>query len=302
MTITIKLTPITCFIILAIIAIGLALGLPPDPHAVRQLHTSAASYRLAIAVLLIPYVLIWYASFYTFGKLQDYSEPLKGTKDGAAFRKITVGMGVLAFSLVIPTIISLILNNIAAHHEAFKAASVIINNYLGLFPGLLAFLLLYNGTRMLRRTATRGRAQKLDLRWHAPWFLLLSVLFSHLTIDNYYRSHPYHLALWLLIVTFIVPYLYGWVVGLLSAYDLWLYAKAVPGLLYQRAIKLFAGGITVVIVGSIAIQFVSITITQRLSDSLGSVLLIDYGLLIIVTIGLFLMALGTKKLIKIEEV
>jgi hypothetical protein len=301
-TITIKLTPITCFLILAIIAIGLALGLSPDPHAVRQLHTSAGAYRLAIAALLIPYVLIWYASFYTFGKLRDYSEPLKGTKDGAAFQKITVAMGVLAFSLVIPTILSLILNNIAAHHESFKAASVIIDNYLGLFPGLLAFLLLYNGARMLRRTASRGRAQKLDLRWHAPWFLLLSVLFSHLTIDNYYRSHPYHLTLWLLIVTFIVPYLYGWVVGLLSAYDLWLYAKAVPGLLYKRAIRLFASGITVVILGSIAIQFVSITITQRLSDSLGAVLLIDYGLLIIVTIGLFLMAFGTKQLQKIEEV
>jgi hypothetical protein len=72
--------------------------------------------------------------------------------------------------------------------------------------------------------------------------------------------------------------------------------------LYKRAIRLFASGITVVILGSIAIQFVSITITQRLSDSLGAVLLIDYGLLIIVTIGLFLMAFGTKQLQKIEEV
>lgn len=296
----IRLTPITWFILLTVIAIGLALGLPPDPHAVHQLHTSAAAYRLAIAALLIPYILIWFASFYAFAKLQEYSRPLKGTKDGAAFHKITIGMGAVAFSLVVPTIISLILNNIAVHQPSFKVASIIINNYLGLYPGLLAFLLLFNGTRLLLRTV-RGSTQRLDLRWHAPWFFLLCVVFSHLAIENQYRSHPYHLSLWLLIVTFIVPYLYGWMVGLLSAYELRWYAKTVKGLLYRQAVKQIAHGIAIVIFGSIAIQFVNITLAQRLDNSLGSVLLVDYGLLVIVAVGLILMALGTKKLKLIEE-
>jgi uncharacterized protein YacL len=138
-------SPLTWFVVMTLIAVGLALGLPPDPQAVHQLHTTQAAYRLAIAALLVPYILIWYSSFYAFAKLREYSKPLKNTKDGAAFHKITVGMGVLAFSLVVPTIISLILAEVAAQHSSFKAASVIINNYLGLLPGLLAFLLLYNG-------------------------------------------------------------------------------------------------------------------------------------------------------------
>jgi hypothetical protein len=289
------------FVILAALAIVLALGLPPDPQQLRQLHTSDTTYRLAIAVLLIPYVLIWYASFYAFAKLREYSKPLTGTKDGNAFNKITLGMAVVSFSLVVPTIVSLILNNIAVHNRSFEAASVIINNYMGLFPGLFAFLMLYNGARALVRTTKQG-AQKLDLRWHAPWFLLIAVLFSHFAIENYYQTRPYHLTLVLLMVTIIVPYLYGWGVGLLSAYDLKIYAATVQGTVYKRAIKRFATGILVTISGSIAVQFVNTTLVHRFNKSLGAILLVDYLLLAIVAIGLVLIASSTNKLKLIEEV
>jgi hypothetical protein len=295
-----RLTPLTWFGILSLLTVGLALGLPPDPSAVHQLHTSAVAYRVAIAVLLIPYVFIWYLGFYTFAKLQAYTKPIKNTKDGKAFHTITLGMGVLAFSLVIPTTIALVLNYLAVRHPSFKTASIVIDNYLGLYPGLIAFLLLFNGSRLLLRTV-KGSAEQIDLRWHAPWFLLLGVTFSHLVTQNRYLYHPYHLSTELLIITIIVPYLYGWLVGLLCAYQLRLYAKTVEGLLYRQAVQQFANGIAVAIAGSIAIQFVNTTLAKRLNTSLGAILLVDYLLLILVAIGLILMALGTKKLRKIEE-
>lgn len=300
MPVRLRLTPMTWFVILALIAVGLGIGLPPDPQAVHQMHTSPTAYRLAVAALFVPYILIWYAGFYAFAKLREYSRPIKGTKDGAAFHKISIGMGVLAFSLVVPTIMSLALNSFAIYHSSFKVAATIINNYMSLFPALVAFLLIYNGARMLPSITYRG-GQGPDLRWHAPWFLGFTVAFSHLAIANYYRSNPYHLNLWLLVVTFIVPYLYVWMVGLLSAHELYWYAKTVKGLLYRRAVKQFANGIAVTIVGSIAIQFINTTLTQRFRDSLGSLLLLDYVLILIVAAGLVLMALGTKKLKRIEE-
>lgn len=291
----------TWFVILVVVVVGLASGLQPDPEAVRQLHTTETTYRLAVAALLVPYIIIWYTGFYTFAKLREYSKPLKHTKDGVGFHTITAGMGVLAFGLVVPTIIALVLNNIAVHHPAFKAPATITNNYLGLFPGLLAFLLLYNGALKLVSTI-REKTRKLDLRRHAPWFLLLAATFTYLTLQNRYRFHSYYLPVWLLVTTIIVPYVYGWMVGLLSAYELRTYAQSVKGLLYQKAIKQFASGIAVAIVASIAIQFVNITIAQRFSHSLGAILLIDYLLLIIVGVGLILMALGTKKLKRLEEI
>lgn len=297
----IRLTPITWFVILALTAAALALGLAPDSHAVSQLHTSQTAYRLAVAGLLVPYIIIWYASFYAFAKLREYSKPLKNTKDGAAFHTITIGMGILAFSLVVPTIASLILNNIASHQPSFKSVAVIVSNYLGIFPGVAAFFFIYSGSRQLVHTV-KGQISHFDLRWHAPWFLLLCVTFSHLTLENEYQSNPYHIYnVWLLIITVIVPYLYGWMAGLLGAYNLNLYAKAVNGLLYKKVVKQFAAGIAVTIIASITIQFVNVTIGQRISHTLGSVVLIDYILLIIIIIGLILMALAAKKLKSIEE-
>ena len=164
-------------------------------------------------------------------------------------------MGALAFSLVIPTMLTLVLSAIAAHHSGFKPAATIISNYVTLFPALISFLVLYNGTRSLLRT-TKGGAEKSDLRWYAPWALLFSVTFSHLAIENQYRWHSYHLGLWPLIVTFIVPYMYAWTLGLLSAYDLNLYAKTVPGTLYRQGIvgDSHAGSVSLIL-ASIAIQF-----------------------------------------------
>ncbi|HEY2003875.1 MAG TPA: hypothetical protein VGH44_02060 [Candidatus Saccharimonadia bacterium] len=298
----IRLTPITWFVVLAVIAVGLALGLPPDPHAVSQLHASQTSYRIAIAVLLIPYVIIWYASFYAFAKLQEYSRPIRHTKDGAAFHILTIGTGTVAFSLVVPTIIAYLLSIITAHYHSFHPAAVIINDYLGLFPGLVAFLLIYNGARMLVST-TDVKTHHPDLRWHAPWFLLLSATFAYLAIQNQYQSNPYHLNnVWILVATYIVPFLYGWMVGLLAADALSVYAKTVKGLLYKRAVKQLANGIAITVWGSIAIQFVNATLAQRINHSLVSVLLADYGLLIIVLVGLVFMALGTKKLKSLEDI
>lgn len=295
-----RLTPMTWFVILAALAIGLALGLPPDPQALHTLHTSAASYRIALAAILIPYIIIWYTAFYAYAKLREYAQPLKQERDGAGFHKIAAGMGALAFSLVIPTIISLVLNNIAQHHASFRAASVVITNYLSVFPALISLLIIYNGSRMLI-SLFRGRTRQLDFRWHAPWFMLLCVIFSHLALQNQHRYHVYHLNSWVLIVTYIVPYLYVWMVGLLSTYNFYTFAGTVKGLLYKQAVRRFANGIAVVIIGSIGIQFFDVTFAKRIS-SLGSVLLIDYVLLVIVAVGLILMALGAKKLKRIEEV
>jgi hypothetical protein len=296
-----RVTPLRWFVILSVIAIALALGLPPDPDAVRQLHATETTYRLAVAALLVPYVFIWYTSFYAYAKLKEYSKPIKDTKDGDAFKQITAGIGALSFTLIVPTIVSLILSNIAAHHKSFEAASTVINNYVSLYPGLVAFLLLYNGARMLARTTKEG-TRKIDLRLHIFWFLLLSVIFSRLVIQNQYQSHPYHLTVALLMVTFIVPYLYAWAIGMLSGYELRLYANTVRGSLYQRGINQFAVGILVTISGSIAIQFVNAALMHRVHQSVGMILLIDYVLLILVASGLLLIAFGTKKLKLLEEV
>jgi hypothetical protein len=111
------------FIILVVITCGLALGLPPDPQTMQQLHISSVVYRIATLALLIPYVVIWYAAFYACAKLKEYSQTIRCSEDGKAFRNIMIGMGVLAFGQIVPTAVLQVTQHIDSQHQGLKPAS-----------------------------------------------------------------------------------------------------------------------------------------------------------------------------------
>jgi hypothetical protein len=289
------------FVILAVITAGLALGLPPDPQTLHQLHISSLMYRVAIVILLVPYGIIWYTAFYAFAKLKEYSQSIKGFKDGKAFHSIMVGMGVLAFGLILPTAISLIMQAVTTHHPGFKPTSIIIDNYLGLLVALVAFVYINNGTDLLTRLS-KNRPSLAGVRIFTLLFISLAALFTDLVI-NYHVKHGqvYYLNTPLLITTFIIPTLFAWFIAIFSAYEFGLYAKFVKGSLYRAALRQFSNGIIIAIAGSVASEFVDNTFAAKVSHSLGALLLAEYILLAIIAIGLILMALGAKKLKKIEE-
>jgi hypothetical protein len=289
------------FIILAVITCGLALGLPPDPHTLHQLHISSVAYRVAILALLVPYGIIWYAAFYAFAKLKEYSGAIRGSEDGKAFRNIMIGTGVLAFGLIIPTAASLVMQSIAVHHHGFKSASVIIANYLGLLAALGAFIYINDGTHMLTKLS-KNRPGLGGLRTFVLLFISLAVVFTYLVINYHVTHNVYYLSTPVLITTFIIPGLFAWFIALLSVYEFRLYTKFARGLLYRHALRQFSYGMALVIAGSVANQFVANTFAEKVSHSIGALLLADYALLSIIAVGLIIMALGTKKLKKIEEV
>ena len=295
-----KLTKTTWFVFLLVVTVGLALLLPPDPQALKQFHSSAAQYRLAIAVLLVPYIFIWYASYYAFAKLQEYTHSFKGP-ERSGFKRIKAGMGVLAYGLIVGTAISLILNFIAVHHQGFKTPVLIINNYFNMLLPLVTFLLMGFGSRALL-SSIKTRIKNYDLRIYGLGFVILSALFAYLAVTNQAAHNAYHMNVYVLIITLIAPYMYVWLLGMLSSYELLLYAKYVKGVLYQQAVRRFAQGIAVVIIADVAIQFVTTTLIPRYENSLGAILLIDYILLFVLIAGLVLMARGTKQLNKIEVV
>jgi hypothetical protein len=291
----------TWFVILAVIICGLALILPPDPHTLRQLHISSVGYRVAVLVLLVPYGIIWYAAFYTFAKLREYAQTIRGSQDGKAFRNIMIGMGVLAFGLVVPTAISLIMQSIGARHQGFKPATVIVQNYLGLLTALFSFAYINNGTHVLTKLGKK-RPSLAGIRIFTLFFIALSVVFTYLVMNYHTKHNVYHLDTPLLIATFVIPGLFAWFLALLSAYEFRLYAKFAKGLLYRQALRQFSYGIVLVIASSVANQFISNTFAEKITHSVGSLLLVDYALLALMAVGLIMMALGTKKLKKIEEV
>jgi hypothetical protein len=210
-------------------------------------------------------------------------------------------MGVLAFGLIVPTAVSLVLQSIASHHQGFKPAAIIITNYLGLLAALVSFMYINNGTHLLTRLG-KNRPGLAGIRTFALLFIILAAVFTYLVTNYHIRHNVYHLTTPLLITTFIIPSLFAWLVGLLGAYEFGLYAKFAKGLLYRQALHRFSYGIAAVIAGSVANQFLDNTFANKVNHSIEALLLVDYALLAVIALGLILMALGTKKLKKIEEV
>jgi drug/metabolite transporter (DMT)-like permease len=300
-----KLTPMRWFGVLVVVAFVLVLALPPDPQSLRLYHLSDLSYRIILIFLLLPYAAIWYAVFYAFAKLLEYTHYLNKAKEEKAFQKITLGMGILAFGLLVPTIISSILNEIAVHHHGFKPAAVIINNYMSLLVAIAAFSYMGSGARMLVQTV-RSRATLNHARLFGIIFIVLGVFFTRSVIHNHNATNgwndPYHLSLYPLMITIIIPYLYAWFIGMICAYDLKLYSSGVKGLLYKKAFSQLSAGVAVTILSSIAIQFITSAFGGRTDKSLTFILLLIYVFIVILLVGLGLLALGTQKLKKIEEV
>lgn len=291
------------FIVMAGITALLALGLPPDPAELAQLKTNATSYRLAILILLVPYMVIWFFGFYAFGRLRNYYRFIRRANEGNGFARLKIGMGILAFGLVIPTMVSLILGSVAVNNPDIEHLSTIIPNYLTILTALVAFSYMSSGAWLLN-AQVKARPRLNDIRLLMALFIIVGVSFCYLTLRNFFANdiNPYHLNLGLLIFTYIVPYLYTWFVGLIAGLELLLYSKTVSGKLYKQSLRRLAIGMLVAIAGSIAIQFVGGALANYEGISLGFILLVNYGLVSIVAVGLVLMGLGTRNLEKIEEV
>ena len=297
-----KPTALVWYTIVITVGTVLALALPPNPHSLRMLDISASEYRLAVFTLILPYALIWFSAFYAYDKLERYAVKLRSTREGEAFKKIADGLGVLAWGLAVPTIIAMVLAAIEGQVPGFRPVHIIIDNYVAVLVALIGFTFIGNGTRMLTEIV-RARPTSIGIRLLAAVFITVGVFFAYFVIHNQSKdTNAYYLPQVLLLLTLVVPYLYAWLVGLLGAYELRLYSLKTKGVLYQKALVWLAGGITIVVIGSIMVQYLDGVFAGRDSVSLGSLLAIIYGLLIVQALGYSLIALGAKRLMKIEEV
>ena len=296
--------PFLYFAILSCIYIVLSLVLPVNRHTLVTYHLSNAQYHVLILTIILPLVAIWFAAFYGYAKLQEYAETVQKTPEGPSFKTISRGAAWLAWTLPASSISSVIFTAIANVHPGFHNAAVIVDNYISLFFGLVAFIIISRGTRGLT-DIVRPKPNLFGFRNLIVLFITIGVVFCYTTLNNIIDAHhgnPYHLPVWLLLFTIIVPYLYAWFLGLLAAYEVGLYSKNVKGVLYKQALNLLGLGIIGVIVTSITIQYLSSLSASLNHLTLGYLLVVIYVLLILYAVGYLLIALGAKKLRKIEEV
>lgn len=302
-------SPYLPLLALIILYVALVFGLPPDPVTLDRLDISATELRLLTATVTLPLIAIWFAAFYGYVHFADYARTIRKSPEGRSYAKLATGLGILAYGLPISAITDSALDYIAQLNPGFIPASTIIDNYVSIIIVLAGFLVIYAGAKSLVTTVPRVFSSPLYISFLAG-FIALAVGYVYLVLTNPLRTHStdvsnpaiYHLPDWLIIPTIILPYLLTWFIGLWAAQYIYHYHKIVKGIIYKSSFLYLSVGLSAVILGSILLQYISAVRNLLLDLALAPLLLVVYAILIAISIGYVLVALGAKKLQKIEEV
>ncbi len=286
----------------------LLIFLLPGNQQVMQAHSlTSTEYHILQLLVGLPLLAVWFMGFYGYAKLQEYAESIRKTPEAAGFKRLAEGCAWIAWSLPIHSIIALLGRAITDAHPGSASAVIIISNYIDLLFPVVAFSLIGMASRHLFDKA-KVTLSGASIRGITLLFLVAGVLYCYLIFRQFSDSslaatgNPYHLPVWVLVLTVIVPYLYAWFVGLLAIYELITYGRHVRGVLYRQAVHLLVLGLLAMVLGSIASQY------SRSAEPTSGHLLLDAHLVfslifqIISGLGFVMIALGATRLKKIEEV
>jgi len=273
----------------------------PLKATLTNFRLSATGYRWIEVSLIIILAVIWYAGFYGYYMVRKYASLVKDFKDGQHVLRIRQGLGWLVLWLPLSETVSAILKYFDNRHLNLLPAFTNINLYLNLLLPLVAFILISRGALGFS-TMAKLRPKSSVVNLLLIGLIYLGLIYYHLVVSTPSRPQVYHLSLWLLLITVIAPYIYMWSVGFYASYQLYLYRRKAPGVIYRQSWRALSIGLTWLLVTTIIFQFLTTLTAHLLKFSIYGILGIVYGLLLILAIGFLLVAYGTRKLASLESV
>jgi len=295
---------VAIFVILTIAYLVETILPKPDKAILTHYHLSHASYYWLIDPLAIVLVLIWLVSLYGSLRVKAYARVIDGSKDGKGMNLIGNGLLTQTISLPIISNLSYILNHTAKNHPGLQPTATIIINYISLGLMAAAFILVFAGGQKLFKLVPSRTRQLPRIVWQGV-FILASSLYTYLVIIQPIH-HPldrraYFLPDWLLVLTIAAPYIFFWYLGVNGAYNMYLFSRNIKGSIYKDALSFLASGVALVVLASVITRIITSLSSRITSLKITPILLIVYGLLAVIAAGYILIAIGAKKLRKIEE-
>lgn len=288
--------------VIALIIYSLFLLLPkPLQATLIQYHLSVLGVRLIYVTVILILIVIWFAGLYGYMKIKSYAELIEGDKDGKQISKLSKGIFLLVIWQPVSTVVSIVLKHYSLRHHDLVPAVTILDNYLSLIFPFVGFIYIGMAARGLS-DLVRKRPNYFVNNLLILFIIYIGIIYFRLVATTTNRSAIYHMSIWLILTTLIAPYVFMWSVGLRATYEIYIYRQKVKGLVYRQSWRYLAVGIAWLIVTSIIFQYVS-TLGARLDHlSIYWLLIIIYSLLVILSAGFILIAIGARKLKKIEEV
>lgn len=270
-----------------------------------QYHLSFLALLLLRLTIILPLLIIWLVAARGALRFWRYAGMLHGSPEEPAMRNIARGLIWAAVYIVSIGLPGAVLPYI--HDETWRHIWIGLDTFLPLVLSLVAFVQLYLGSQLLGSvghfvTWTRRFALVVLL------YLVFCVVF---VMGFVYHPDFLHgnsadtsitgvLTTPQLLVGVVLPYLVLWFLGLVTCANITKFSRYVTGSLYRRALRGLVAGIVGIIVFAVVLQALTLVSPALEHASLGILLLVVYGLVILYAVGFAFIAVGSRQLIQIE--
>ena len=252
----------------------------------------------------IPELVIWAIALRAAVRFKHYVVSIKGSDDGSRLDYIANGLLYLVAYIVALTLGSMVVQ-LYRDGPRFHQA-VVMNNYLPLFIALVSSVYLYIGSRRLvSLVGSDGRNRRHELLKSVPFVIIIALFAFHFYMNAMGLSGDggvprFILPINILMISYVLPYIVMWSLGLLACVNLAWYSHNTPGTLYKKMFHNFYQGILVIIISLFFAQV--LTITPLTMEVFSPGLILIYAVLVLAVFGFALVYRGTLKLEKLEAV
>ncbi len=298
------------YLYLSVLYVGLVYLAGPTQSLLEDSQYSDNAVRWLSLSFRLPLIAIWLLSFYGYSRLHRYTVSIADHNDGRHFQTISKGLLCFAIGLPLSFIVGSVATLLSMEGVISSDTVAIIRTYATLLIALFAFSLITKGAYGLS-TSLRRRPSLRSIRIISLLSIAVGVVYCFL-IFNRDTTNPlaspmltnpsYLMPNWLVLTTIVIPYLYAWVIGICGALELLVYQRYTSGKLYRKALLNLTIGVGTVVAASIAAQYLVTLSQQLLNLSAGWLFITVYCLYAFIAYGFILIALGARRLQKIEEV
>ncbi len=295
------------FILLSIIYLASTVFTDPNKATLEKYSISATQAIWLGLTIALPYVIIWFIALMGYLRFKSYGDGIRSSKDGEAFSVMSRGLLLLSIWLPLSAVISVAATHLYRDHPSYTPTLIIMLNYTNLAILIPAFYFINKGSKKLLKLV-KATASAVPQKYMIL-YIAFSALYVWLTLEDSARWTPtdsvrvasYYLPDWLIVTTIVIPRLIMWFLGIQAVHYLYIYRKKIKGKIYKVALTGLARGIAAVIIASILLRCFQSLSNPMSHLSLAALLLVVYLLLIALSIGYVLIARGSKRLQKIEE-
>lgn len=257
--------------------------------------------------LIIPVILVWFTALWGSLRFKRYALSIYEGADGKALNGIANGLLVLVAQLALGSLLQASIHFL--QHWFTVETITIATNYLAVALSLISFSLIYRGAWRLAKLVefkSFRRNQLLGLLI----LIVLGILYAWLLAHNPDRLRSldpgkivsYYLPDWLLLLTIVIPYIITWGLGLMASAAIRSYQKNAVGILYRKPLARLSAGLFIIILSLTLLQLITALGPSLVDLGLQAILGLLYGLILVYAAGHILVALGARRLAKIEEV